>query len=46
MLYQKTMEEPPDNVIFIFATTEPQKVLPTLTLVVSVMILNAFPLIP
>jgi len=26
----KTLEEPPDNVIFIFATTEPQKVLPTI----------------
>lgn len=26
----KTLEEPPDNVIFIFATTEPQKVIPTI----------------
>lgn len=26
----KTLEEPPPNVIFIFATTEPQKVLPTI----------------
>jgi len=26
----KTLEEPPDNVVFIFATTEPQKVLPTI----------------
>jgi DNA polymerase-3 subunit gamma/tau len=26
----KTLEEPPDHVIFIFATTEPQKVLPTI----------------
>ncbi len=26
----KTLEEPPDNVIFIFATTEPYKVLPTI----------------
>ncbi|MCB5262517.1 MAG: DNA polymerase III subunit gamma/tau [Candidatus Cloacimonetes bacterium] len=26
----KTLEEPPDNVIFIFATTEPHKVLPTI----------------
>ncbi|MEN6444421.1 MAG: DNA polymerase III subunit gamma/tau, partial [Candidatus Cloacimonas sp.] len=26
----KTLEEPPENVIFIFATTEPQKVLPTI----------------
>ncbi|MDD2227800.1 MAG: DNA polymerase III subunit gamma/tau [Candidatus Cloacimonetes bacterium] len=26
----KTLEEPPDNVIFIFATTEPQKVLATI----------------
>ncbi len=26
----KTLEEPPDNVIFIFATTVPQKVLPTI----------------
>ncbi len=26
----KTLEEPPDNVIFIFATTEPFKVLPTI----------------
>ena len=26
----KTLEEPPANVIFIFATTEPQKVLPTI----------------
>lgn len=27
----KTLEEPPDNVIFILATTEPQKVLETIT---------------
>lgn len=26
----KTLEEPPENVIFIFATTEPHKVLPTI----------------
>ncbi|MDZ7692144.1 MAG: DNA polymerase III subunit gamma/tau [Balneolaceae bacterium] len=26
----KTLEEPPDHVIFIFATTEPHKVLPTI----------------
>lgn len=26
----KTLEEPPDNVVFIFATTEAQKVLPTI----------------
>ena len=26
----KTLEEPPENVVFIFATTEPQKVLPTI----------------
>jgi DNA polymerase-3 subunit gamma/tau len=26
----KTLEEPPDDIIFIFATTEPQKVLPTI----------------
>lgn len=26
----KTLEEPPDNVVFIFATTEPHKVLPTI----------------
>lgn len=26
----KTLEEPPDNVVFILATTEPQKVLPTI----------------
>lgn len=26
----KTLEEPPDNVLFIFATTEPHKVLPTI----------------
>ena len=26
----KTLEEPPDNVIFIFATTEPHKVIPTI----------------
>ena len=26
----KTLEEPPRNVIFIFATTEPQKILPTI----------------
>lgn len=26
----KTLEEPPDNVLFIFATTEPYKVLPTI----------------
>ncbi len=26
----KTLEEPPPNVIFIFATTEPQKILPTI----------------
>jgi DNA polymerase III subunit gamma/tau len=26
----KTLEEPPDNVIFVFATTEPQKVPPTI----------------
>ncbi|HOV15927.1 MAG TPA: DNA polymerase III subunit gamma/tau [Candidatus Cloacimonadota bacterium] len=26
----KTLEEPPENVIFIFATTEPQKVIPTI----------------
>ena len=26
----KTLEEPPENVIFIFATTEPSKVLPTI----------------
>ncbi len=28
--FLKTLEEPPDNVVFIFATTEPQKVLATI----------------